>query len=118
MDILESLKSISEDGVDIGKKYLDATYKYNKLKAFQILTHTASSLTKLFLIGSLLSAGLVFMSVAGAIALGDYLNNIALGYLIVGSILILLGIFIYLMRKYIDKNIITSMSQQFFESKP
>lgn len=117
MDILESLKSTSEDGVDIGEKYIDASYKYNKLKAFQILTYTTSSLTKLFLIGSLLSSGLLFMSVAVAIVLGDYFNNLSLGYLSVGFILLIVGLIIFSLRKFIDKKIIIKMSTQFFESK-
>lgn len=117
MNILESIKNTSEDGVDIGKKYLDASYEYSKLKTFQILTYSLSTLSKLFLIGSLLSAGLIFLSVAGAIALGDYLNNISLGYLCTGLFLIVIGFLIYLLRKLIDKKIITKMSKQFFDSK-
>ncbi|WP_439130239.1 hypothetical protein [Polaribacter sp.] len=117
MDILKSLKDTSEDGFDIGKKYVDVSYKYSKLKVFQILTYSISSLTKLFLIGSLLSVGIIFMSIAGAIALGDYLNNTPLGYLLVGILLMIIGFFIYLLRKVIDKNIISKMSPQFFETK-
>jgi len=118
MNILESLKSTSEDGFDISKKYVDVSYKYSKLKAFQIVTYAVSSLSKLFLIGTLLSAGLIFMSVAGAIALGDYLNNMSLGYLCIGLSLLLIGYVIYLTRKVIDKKIIKTMFPIFFDTKP
>ncbi|MHB0755213.1 hypothetical protein [Polaribacter sp. M15] len=118
MDILKSLKDTSEDGADIGKKYIEASYKYSKLKVFQILTHSISSLTKLFLIGSLLCVGVIFMSIAGAIALGDYLNNTSLGYLLVGFALMIFGFVVYLFRQLIDKKIIIKISQQFFKSKP
>ena len=117
MNILESLKSTSEDGFDISKKYVDASYKYSKLKAFQIVTYALSSLSKLFLIGTLLSAGLIFMSVAGAIALGDYLNNSSLGYLWIGFFLILMGCLAYLFRKIIDKKIIKTMFPKFYDTK-
>lgn len=117
MGIIKSLKSTSEDGVDIGKKYVEACYKYNKLKIFQVLTYSISSLTKLFLVGSLLAVGIIFISVAGAIALGDYLQNISLGYVFVGFSLMTLGFLIYLIRKVIDKYIIKNIAQQFFKSK-
>jgi hypothetical protein len=117
MNILEALKSTSEDGFDTSKKYLDATYKYNKLKAFQILTYTVSGLSKLFLIGSVLIIGLIFILIASAIALGDYLNSASLGYLFIGVFLIVIGFLIFLIRKAIDKKIITKISQQFFEIK-
>ncbi|PQJ80612.1 hypothetical protein [Polaribacter porphyrae] len=117
MSILESIKSTSEDGVDIGKKYIDASYEYSKLKTFQILTYSLSTLSKLFLIGGLLSTGLIFLSVAGAVALGDYLNNMSLGYLFTGLFLMIIGLLIYILRKRIDKKIIIKMSAQFFDSK-
>jgi ABC-type Mn2+/Zn2+ transport system permease subunit len=117
MDILESLKSASENGVDASKNYVDASYNYSKLKAFQVLSYSLSSLIKLFFIGSLLSAALLFISVAGAIALGDYYNNMALGYVLIGLFLLIIGIIVYALRKTIDKNVITKLSQQFFESK-
>lgn len=117
MSILESIKNTSEDGVDIGKKYVDASYEYGKLKTFQIVTYSLSTLSKLFLIGTLFAAGLIFMAVAGAVALGNYLNNMALGYLSIGAFLMIIGVLIFLFRKFIDKKIITNMSAQFFDSK-
>ena len=117
MNILEALKSNSEEGVDIGKKYIDASYKYGKLKTFKILTYSLSAICKLFFIGSFLSAGLIFLSVAGAIALGNYFNNISLGYLTIGLLLSFIGLIVYLLRKkIIDKIIISELSQQFFDS--
>lgn len=116
MSILESLKKSSEDGVDIAKKYIETSYKYNKLKSFQILAYSLSTIIKLIFIGSLISAGMIFISLASAIALGNYLDNMSLGYLFVGLFLILIGFIIYLLRKVIEKKVITKMSQQFFDS--
>ena len=117
MNILESIKNTSENGVDLSKKYVDASYKYSKLKTFHVSTYFLSTLSKLFLIGSLLSAGLIFLSVAGAIAIGNYLNNMSLGYLFMGLFLMIIGFVIYLLRKHIDKKIIKKMSILFFDSK-
>ncbi|APZ46352.1 hypothetical protein BW723_08600 [Polaribacter reichenbachii] len=118
MNIFEAFKSNSEEGVDAGKDYVNASFEYGKLKTFQILTYSLSAFTKLLLIGSLLGIGVIFVSVAGAIALGNYLGNIALGHLIVGLFLAFLGFLIYLLRKrIIDKKIISEMSNQFFKSE-
>jgi len=117
MNILEAFKSNSEEGADVGKKYITASYKYGKLKTFQILTYSLSAICKLFFIGSLLSVGFIFLLIAGAISIGNYLNNISLGYLIIGLLLTFIGLIVYMLRKrIIDKIIISEMSNQFFDS--
>jgi hypothetical protein len=117
MNLLESLASSSEDGIDAGKKFVKTSYNYNKLKAFKLLTYSLSSITKLFLLGTLFSVGIIFSAVAGAIAIGEYLNDLTLGYLSIGALFFTLGILIFLMRKIIDRQIIKKMSMQFFDSK-
>ena len=115
MDILESIKNTSENGVDIGKKYVEASFEYGKLKAFQLLAYTVSYLVKLFLIGGLLFGGLIFLSVAAAMALGEYFSNILIGYLCVGAFYILLSLITFLSRKFIDNRLLVRISKQFFE---
>lgn len=117
MDILESLKSTSENGVDLGKKYVETSLKYSKLKGFQIVTYTLSSATKLLLFGGFLAIGIIFMAIAGAIALGDYLNNPSLGYLYTGLGLLVIALLTLCLRKIIDKKIITTIHHLFFESE-
>jgi hypothetical protein len=68
-------------------------------------------------LGTLFSVGIIFSAVAGAIAIGEYLNDLTLGYLSIGALFFTLGILIFLMRKIIDRQIIKKMSMQFFDSK-
>ncbi|QTE23902.1 hypothetical protein [Polaribacter cellanae] len=113
MSVFESLNNSSENGVEKGKKYVDATYKYYKLKAFYALTLSFSTILKLLIIGGLIAVGLLFASIALAITLGNSLENVALGYLSVAGIYILFGIIFFLLRKSIDKQIISKMANKF-----
>lgn len=76
---------------------------------------SATSITKMMIIGSLVSIGMLFLSISGAIAIGDYLENTALGYFIIGSVYVFFGIILFLMRKLIEKTIIKKLSKKVFD---
>ncbi|QOD60293.1 hypothetical protein H9I45_13225 [Polaribacter haliotis] len=113
MSVFESLNNSSDSGVDKGKKYVDATYEYYKLKAFHILSLSFSTIIKLFVIGGLVGTGLLFASIALAIYLGDIFESLSLGYLTVAGIYFLFGILIFLLRKNIDSKIISNLADKF-----
>lgn len=115
-NIFESINNTSDKAVDIGEKYLRDTQDYYKLKIFQQLTVSISMIAKAFLIGGLLFIGLIFVSIAAALALGDLLNSNAIGYLIVATIFLILGGIIYSNRSNINHSIIKKMSPKFFNS--
>lgn len=112
MSLFESFTNPSES-IDKGKDYVDATYKYAKLKSFHLLSLSLSTIAKLFFIGGLFIISILFMSIALAVVLGEYLHSLALGYLIVGGIFLILGIVIYLLRKKIDTIIIKTLVEKF-----
>lgn len=116
MNLFESLINNSEEGMDLGKKYAITSYKYSKLKLFQILTYSISTIIKILFIGSLILSSIIFLAVAGAIAVGDYFKNPSLGYLIVGGSLFLLSLFFLFLRNRIDKKVISKIANLFFES--
>ena len=117
MSFYDSINKSSDSATDIGKKYVKDSISYAKLKTFLITTSSISTVTKLVLIGGLLTIGILFMSVALAIELGDYFESITLGLLSVGGIYVLLGLITFLVRKTIDKKIIKSLSVKFFKNK-
>ncbi len=114
MDLLESIIHTSDNGVDVSKKYLLTSYKYTKLKIFYLLTSSLATFIKVFLMGSLIATGFIFAAIAGAIALGEYFNNAAYGYLIVGGGMLLIGLLSLLFRKIIDRKVIKTTSKNFF----
>lgn len=117
MNPLDKLMNTSDEGAEIGKKYLTASYEYSKLKVFYLVTQSVSTISKLFILGSLLSIGVLFLAIAGAIVLGDYFENSAYGYLAIGVILFVVALIVYAFRNSFDKKIIKKMSHQFYDTK-
>ena len=115
MSIFDNLKKSADTGTDASKQFISKTLEHTKLKAFQVTALTLSMIVKLFIIGSLAVLGFVFLAVSTAIAVGDYLNNVALGYLIVGLFFVIISFLFYLFRKYFDKKVINIVSKIFFD---
>lgn len=115
MNLFNNFKETADKGTDLGKQFVSKTFEHTKLKAFQITALTLSMIVKLFIIGSLAVLGFVFLSVSGAIFLGEYLNNVALGYLIVAGFFLGVSLIIYLFRKQFDKTVILKVSKMFFD---
>lgn len=115
-NVFESINNTSDKAVGIGEKYLKDTQDYYKLKIFQQLTVSISMVAKALFIGGLLFIGLIFISFAAALAIGNWIDNIALGYLIVAVFYIILGVILYSNRRAINHTIIKKMSPKFFNS--
>lgn len=115
MSILDNLSDSADQGSAASKKLVSKSYEYSKLKVFQITTLSISMIVKLFIIGSFAFLGLVFVAFFCAIVLGEYLQNSALGYLIISASLFLFAIVMYLIRKYFDRKIISKISKIFFK---
>ncbi|QTD38945.1 hypothetical protein JL193_06740 [Polaribacter batillariae] len=113
MSVFKSLNNSSDNGFNQGKKYVDASYKYYKLKAFYALTFSLSIIVKLLIIGGFVATGILFASIALAIFLGNCLESIALGYLSVAGIYVLLGVLVFFFRKNINKMIISKIADKF-----
>ncbi|QCX39179.1 hypothetical protein FF125_12295 [Aureibaculum algae] len=115
MNIFESINESTTNAVKSGENYVKKTEEYLKLKIFQQLSFSLSMLVKIALVGGFIFLGLIFLSIAGAIALGKVLGNIPLGILIVGILLLLFAFIAFLLRKKIDKTIISKYSKSFFD---
>ncbi|WP_298766172.1 hypothetical protein [uncultured Polaribacter sp.] len=116
MGLFKSLKNANtDDNLHKGKDYVDASYKYWKLKIFQSVTRSLSTLVKLLAIGAFLGIGLLFVAIAFAIFLGDVFNSVILGYLAVGGLFLIISFGVFLFRRKIDTIIITKMAPKFFK---
>lgn len=116
MGIIDSISETTEKITDSGETYLKKSHEYYKLKIFQQLTISISVVAKFLVIGGLLFSALFFMAFAAALALGDWLDNSALGYLIIGAFFLLLFVGVYLKREVINQQVIQSLSKKFFDS--
>jgi ABC-type Mn2+/Zn2+ transport system permease subunit len=115
MSVFESINNTSKNATDIAKKYATSSVDYIKLKTFYVTTLSISLVTKIVVVGGLLTIGLLFMSVSLAIILGDYFESLPIGCLLVGGIYVFLGLIAFLARKTIDKKIIQRISLEFFK---
>ncbi len=114
--IFESINNKADSASEIGEKYLKDTKEYFILKIFEQLTISISMIAKVLIIGSLLFIGLMFLSVAASLAIGKWLDDVALGYVIVSVIFLICGIITYYSRAVISNKIIAKMSSKFFNS--
>jgi len=115
MTIFESLNETTDKAANSAEKYVNTTQAYLRLKVFQQITLSLSLIVKLALIGSLIMLGIIFTAVSGALAIGNAIGNIPVGYLIVGLCFLLLALVIYYFRKHIERKIISLMSEKYFD---
>ena len=115
MNIFESINESTTDAAQSGENYIKFTKEYLKLKIFQQLSLSFSTLLKIAIVGGFLFVGFIFIAIAGAIALGNLLGDISLGILIVGLLLLFFGLIAFLSRKGIDKIILKKISKSFFD---
>ncbi|RKN78709.1 hypothetical protein D7Z94_21175 [Ulvibacterium marinum] len=114
MGVIDSLKQTSSKAMDTGETYLKKTQEYYTLKAFQQLAFSASLLSKLLLVCSLVFLGFIFLVVGGVIALGEHLNSLPLACLVIGFVLIVIAVIVFFFRKHIDTAVIRKLSKEFF----
>lgn len=115
-DIFESINNTTDSASEIGEKYLKDTREYFRLKVFQQLTISISMVAKALIIGGILFIGLIFLAIAAAIEIGNRVESIPLGYVIVAAFFLLFGAVVYYKRKIINKKVIELMSPKFFNS--
>ena len=116
MNIFESINKKSEEMVDTGETYIKKSQEYYKLKVFQQISVSISLVAKVLIVGGLLFIGLFFLAFALAFAIGEWLGDLALGYLIVALIFLFTMVLVYYNRKFINNKIVKSLSTKFFDS--
>ena len=116
MGIIESINKTTDNIADSGETYLKKSQEYYKLKIFQQITISISVVAKVLIIGGLLFSALFFMAFAAALAIGDWLDNLALGYLVIGSFFVVFVLLAYLKRNIINDKVVQALSKKFFDS--
>lgn len=89
--------------------------EYYKLYGFKVVAKSATGLITIFVMGLALLVILFFLAVAGAFALGAWLQSSALGFLIMAGLMTIVAVAIYLFRKrIIQKPLLQHMSDIYF----
>ena len=95
-------QNIQEDAKDIlnhSQDYLETLYKLNVVRATKKASDIASGVVNSLLLFFILLCTILFASTAAAWWLGELLNNPALGFLLVASFYLVLGVILIAMRK-------------------
>lgn len=112
---LEELQENIEDIQDNAKAYVESTIAYYKLWGFKVAMKSTTLALKFILIGICLMIVLLFVSVAGALAIGNALGSYVFGFLIVAAIYLILALLLFMVKdKIVEGPILEKFSEIFF----
>ena len=111
----EELKENTEAIQENAKAYIESSLAYYKLWGFKVAMKSTTLMLKFFLISLCLMIVLFFVSIAGAMALGNTFGSYPLGFLAVAAIYLVLALLLFLVKdKIIEGPILEKFSEIFF----
>jgi len=111
----EEIKENVEDIQENAKAYLESSIAYYKLWGFKVAMKSTTLMVKFILIALCLSIVLLFVSIAGALALGKMFDSYPLGFLAVAGIYLVLAMLLFLVKdKIVEGPILEKFSEIFF----
>ncbi len=111
----EELKENTEAIQENAKAYFESNIAYYKLWGFKVAMKSTTLMLKFLLISICLSIVLLFVSIAGALAIGSMLDSLPYGFLIVAGIYLVLALLLFLIKdKIVEGPILEKFSEIFF----
>ncbi|MBT8384544.1 MAG: hypothetical protein KJO83_02415 [Bacteroidia bacterium] len=111
----ENLKE-NLSGIDANvRSFIENNREYYQLKGFKILMKGTTTFAKILLIGSVLFLALLLFSLAVSYGVGQALDNMFYGFLIVGVFYLVLGFIVYLFKDKLDKPILKMFSKYYYD---
>lgn len=111
----EELKENTDAIQENAKAYIDSSVAYYKLWGFKVAMKSTTLMLKFFLIALCLMIVLLFISIAGAMALGQLFDSYPLGFLAVAGIYLVLALLLFLVKdKIVEGPILEKFSEIFF----
>ena len=112
----EEIKENVEAIQDHSKAYIESTIAYYKLWGFKVAMKSTTLMVKFFLIAFFLMIVMLFISIAGALALGEFFNSYPLGFLAVAGIYMILVVILFFAKdKIVEGPILEKFSEIFFK---
>lgn len=115
MGFFGNLSEHAEKATEYGEQYLRSTERYLKLKIFEQLVVSISLLAKMILVGGLVFVSALFLAFGLALIIGQWMDNMALGYLVVAGFFLILAVVAYGFRKGITKKVFDALAARFFD---
>lgn len=114
-----AIKSIKETAKEVplrAEEAFKSQVEYYRLFAFHFIAKSSYGLLNIFIFGLLCLLVLFFLSFAVSFAVGKWVNDTGLGFLIVGFFFVLVALIIFLFRKiFIEKPLLEKLSDIYFK---
>jgi amino acid transporter len=111
----EELKENTEAIQENAKAFIETNIAYYKFWVFKVAMKSTTLILKFFLIAMCLMIVLLFISIAGAMALGQLFDSYPLGFLAVAGIYLVLALLLFLVKdKIVEGPILEKFSEIFF----
>lgn len=115
-----ALNNLSENVEGLNKstqEFIEKNYEYYRLSLFKKITKGTTSMITFMIIGSVLFGAMLLITFAIALFLGSWLDNLGLGFLLLGIFYVLIAIAVYYgFRKTIERKVLIRASQDFFDN--
>lgn len=114
MALKELKRDLTEADVDV-RSYLENSEEYFKLKIFKALMRAVTAFTHVMLIGAIALLALFLLSLAASYAIGAAMDNNYQGFIVMGSLYVLIALLCYFFRDKLNGPIIRTFSKYYFE---
>ncbi|OOV28641.1 competence protein [Flavobacterium sp. LM5] len=112
---LDELKEKTDDVQEQLQAYIESNLAYYKLWGFKVVMKSSTMILKFAMILLCFAMVLLFCSVAAALALGNYFNSNALGFLVVGGLYLAVTLGLFMIKdKIVEGPILEKFSEIFF----
>jgi len=110
-EIKENVEAVQEST----KAYIETSLAYYKLWGFKVAMKSTTLMVKFLLITLCLMIVLLFLSIAGALAIGNFLDSYALGFSCVAGVYLVIALLLFFVKdKIIEGPILEKFSEIFF----
>jgi ABC-type multidrug transport system fused ATPase/permease subunit len=111
----EEIKEQTEEFQEHAKAYVETTVAYYKLWVFKVAMKSTTLMVKFLLITLCLLVVLLFASIAGALALGAWMQSYPLGFLSMAGVYLILALLVFSVKdKIVEGPILERFSEIFF----
>ncbi|QLE01138.1 phage holin family protein [Galbibacter sp. BG1] len=114
-----AFENISESANELqksSKDYINRNIEYYRLSAFKKFTKGTTSMIMFIIIGAVLFGAMLLLTFSLALFIGAWLDNLALGFLLLGIFYILVCFVVYFgFRKTIERKVLIKASKDFFD---
>jgi hypothetical protein len=116
--MIEALNEHRAKITDDLKRYIAARVRMHKLVVLEEGTRLISDFYSSLSLGVIFVLVVLFVSIGGAIYLGDRLDNEAVGFIVFAGVILVLGVLVYyIVRKRTEKYVLTHLQEILFEKE-